>query len=268
MRDDEHNYTITEWMCEPQSTRAPSRSALSADFQWGSDSNFSRVQAYRPAPTKDTAESMSQEQLKWLGWCLEPRNSAENTAPSTPGEAKGSDGQNRLSLAVPKGPEDADAPPRKRRKNKIAQPASNAGEGGEQEEEEDDDEGDDDEREEGAAAKQSRQKKSCERNQAVSSSPTDATSGGKRRKSAATVSKPPRENLSEEQKRENHIKSEQRRRTLIKEGFDDLCELVPGLGGGGFSKSTMLSMAANWLEDILRGNEVLAAQLSSLEKRR
>jgi len=54
---------------------------------------------------------------------------------------------------------------------------------------------------------------------------------------------------------------------LIKEGFDDLCELVPGLRGGGFSKSTMLSMAADWLEDILEGNEALAAQLSALERR-
>jgi hypothetical protein len=78
--------------------------------------------------------------------------------------------------------------------------------------------------------------------------------------------KPSRENLSEEQKRENHIRSEQKRRTLIKEGFDDLCELVPGLKGGGFSKSTMLTMAAEWLEELLKGNEALAAQLSALER--
>ncbi|KLU91905.1 hypothetical protein MAPG_10854 [Magnaporthiopsis poae ATCC 64411] len=81
---------------------------------------------------------------------------------------------------------------------------------------------------------------------------------GKRRKSSANgAAKPPRENLTDEQKRENHIKSEQKRRTLIKEGFDDLCDLVPGLKGGGFSKSTMLTMAADWLEEIMRGNEEL-----------
>lgn len=95
----------------------------------------------------------------------------------------------------------------------------------------------------------------------------DEPSSGKRRKSAVNNSKLSRENLSEEQKRENHIKSEQKRRTLIKEGFDDLCDLVPGLRGGGFSKSTMLTMAAEWLEDLLKGNEALATQLATLEGR-
>lgn len=51
---------------------------------------------------------------------------------------------------------------------------------------------------------------------------------------------------------------------MIKEGFDDLGDLVPGLKGGGFSKSTTLAMAAEWLEDLLRGNKTLAAQVASL----
>ncbi len=91
----------------------------------------------------------------------------------------------------------------------------------------------------------------------------------RRRKSAGaaihrlSAAKAPRENLTDAQKRENYIKSEQKRRTLIKEGFDDMCEIVPGLRGGGFSKSTMLTMASEWLEDVLRGNETLEAQLHS-----
>ncbi|OAA55932.1 hlh transcription factor [Niveomyces insectorum RCEF 264] len=83
----------------------------------------------------------------------------------------------------------------------------------------------------------------------------------RRRRRSAAQAKPPRENLTEDQKRENHIKSEQKRRTLIKSGFDDLCDLVPSLHGGGFSKSVMLTMAADWLEELLRGNEVLREQL-------
>ncbi|ORY63989.1 uncharacterized protein BCR38DRAFT_301822, partial [Pseudomassariella vexata] len=63
---------------------------------------------------------------------------------------------------------------------------------------------------------------------------------GKRRKSNANGSKPPRENLSDEQKRQNHILSEQKRRTLIKEGFEDLQEIIPNLKNGGYSKSAML----------------------------
>jgi Helix-loop-helix DNA-binding domain len=77
--------------------------------------------------------------------------------------------------------------------------------------------------------------------------------------------KPARENLTEEQKRTNHILSEQKRRNLIKQGFEELCSLVPELRGGGFSKSAMLIQAAEWLEDMLRGNEILKNQLSELK---
>lgn len=78
------------------------------------------------------------------------------------------------------------------------------------------------------------------------------------------ASKAARENLTEEQKRTNHILSEQKRRNLIKQGFDDLCALVPELHGGGFSKSTMLVQAAEWLQELLRGNGVLKEQLMAL----
>lgn len=77
--------------------------------------------------------------------------------------------------------------------------------------------------------------------------------------------KPMRENLTEEQKRTNHILSEQKRRNLIKQGFDELCSLVPELRGGGFSKSAMLLQAAEWLEDMMHGNEILKTQLSDLK---
>ena len=78
-------------------------------------------------------------------------------------------------------------------------------------------------------------------------------------------SKAARENLTEEQKRTNHILSEQKRRNLIRQGFEDLCTLVPALRGGGFSKSAMLTGAADWLEDLLRGNDILHNQLHDLK---
>lgn len=78
-------------------------------------------------------------------------------------------------------------------------------------------------------------------------------------------SKQAKENLTEEQKRNNHILSEQKRRNLIRNGFDELCSLVPGLRGGGFSKSAMLTQAADWLEDTLRGNEILKGQLAEMK---
>ncbi|KAF4767486.1 hypothetical protein HAV15_009919 [Penicillium sp. str.  len=78
-------------------------------------------------------------------------------------------------------------------------------------------------------------------------------------------SKAARENLTEEQKRTNHILSEQKRRNLIRQGFEDLCTLVPALRGGGFSKSAMLTGAADWLEDLLHGNDILQTQLHDLK---
>ncbi|KAF3910519.1 hypothetical protein ABW21_db0200327 [Orbilia brochopaga] len=75
---------------------------------------------------------------------------------------------------------------------------------------------------------------------------------------------PKRENLSEAQKRENHIQSEQKRRNLIREGFDDLCNLVPELRGGGYSKSAILIHAANFLEQLEEGNQALQTRVKQL----
>lgn len=81
-----------------------------------------------------------------------------------------------------------------------------------------------------------------------------ADEGGKKRRSAA-AQKLQRENLTEEQKRSNHILSEQKRRNLIKRGFDDLHDLVPEIRNGGLSKSSVLTEAANFLEKIIEDNK-------------
>ncbi|KAI9770775.1 MAG: hypothetical protein M1840_003025 [Geoglossum simile] len=96
---------------------------------------------------------------------------------------------------------------------------------------------------------------------------SSSDSSSKRRKSQSGNQKAMRENLTEEQKRSNHIMSEQKRRNLIKQGFDDLCELVPDLKGGGYSKSAVLLQSADWLENLLKGNELLRNILASLEGR-
>lgn len=73
-----------------------------------------------------------------------------------------------------------------------------------------------------------------------------------------------RENLSEEQKRNNHILSEQKRRNLIKQGFEDLNDLVPGLKAGGFSKSSTLMEGAKFLETLVVGNQILRQALGEV----
>lgn len=248
--------TFTEWMWGSKGRQNPAPRPLAVDYQWGSDSNFNLAQGYTPEANKETVETMQQEQLKCLE-CLEPSRSAATTRPSSPSNSQStfSTGIHRDVSESGERPDDDDAPPRKRRKSKIKKDHAD----------EDEDEGINGAKLAAAAAK--RRKAKGDRNGSISSPPMEVNTAGKRRKSNVNGVKPPRENLSEEQKRENHIRSEQKRRTLIKEGFDDLCDIVPGLKGGGFSKSTMLTMTAEWLEELLLGNRELAAQLAALEGR-
>ncbi len=81
-----------------------------------------------------------------------------------------------------------------------------------------------------------------------------AEEGSKKKRPSVSSQKIQRENLSEEQKRSNHILSEQKRRNLIKRGFDDLHDLVPEIRNGGLSKSSVLMEAANFLEKLIQDN--------------
>ena len=86
---------------------------------------------------------------------------------------------------------------------------------------------------------------------------------GKKRKSSSASQKAQRENLTEEQKRSNHILSEQKRRNLIKHGFEELHNLVPELRNGGLSKSNVLMEAASFLEDLIKGNRAVSLTLQN-----
>jgi heteromeric Ino2p/Ino4p transcription factor len=49
-----------------------------------------------------------------------------------------------------------------------------------------------------------------------------------------------RPRLTEAQKKENHIRSEQKRREAIRDGFDRLASIVPGMEGQGRSEAVVL----------------------------
>ena len=69
-----------------------------------------------------------------------------------------------------------------------------------------------------------------------------------------------RENLSEAQKRLNHITSEQKRRNLIQEGFNEIHVLVPTLRGNrerADSKSAVLLKTVDWIRQLREGNDRL-----------
>lgn len=57
--------------------------------------------------------------------------------------------------------------------------------------------------------------------------------------------------LTEQEKKNNHIQSEQKRRQAIREGFDDLAELIPGLKGQGRSEAIVLEGATANIRKLL-----------------
>ncbi|KAL5051446.1 hypothetical protein BDW71DRAFT_171072 [Aspergillus fruticulosus] len=212
-------------------------------LHWGSDSSF-MDRGYLAPPDQPDEEQRTKEMMEKLE-CLERQSSATNTRAPTPDrqanhqpvslfEPEAINHLNGLRKDYGDSIEDLSHPKKKQRLLVKEE---------------------DDEISDGNTSRQ-RSKRS--------KGPGRRPSTDGARKSRPSQGSKPRENLTEEQKRSNHIHSEQKRRNLIKQGFDDLCTLVPGLRGGGFSKSAVLTQAADWLEDIIKGNQALRLQLAQL----
>jgi len=219
------------------------------DIRWGSDASFGATQGFL-SPHNETDKEIERVQNNTLenAFTLDREApSAHNSRPPSPFKGH----RKTKSLGPINTQTEEDSRPRKRRKSKFPE-----------------DDGEDDEPP--ISAQPGNRKRKSNKKGANDSPTVDTDPGHKRRKSAAAgaaAAKAARENLTEDQKRENHIKSEQKRRTLIREGFEDLGELVPGLRGGGFSKSAVLIMAADWLEELINGNQVLRGRLDQMEGR-
>jgi heteromeric Ino2p/Ino4p transcription factor len=67
--------------------------------------------------------------------------------------------------------------------------------------------------------------------------------------------------LTDQEKKNNHIASEQKRRAAIREGFDRLTELVPGLEGQGRSESVVLKKTVDFLRSQLDERRELVAEI-------
>jgi hypothetical protein len=235
---------------ESNAPRQASQIHSKADIRWGSDTGFSVPEGF-VAPVQQRKEVAKMDypfKVMEVAFMDEP-SSTDNTRASSP--------ILKREVVVAKKPRftgkinydeelDLNLRPRKRRKSSKFH--------------EDDEE---DESPGGSAGKQGKKRKSAKAND----SPASDQNHKRRKSGAGSAAKATRENLTEDQKRENHIKSEQKRRTLIREGFEDLGELVPGLRGGGFSKSAVLSMSAEWLEDLMQGNEELRQRLNQMQGR-
>lgn len=92
----------------------------------------------------------------------------------------------------------------------------------------------------------------------MSASPSQ-TSGSSADKngSAAAASADDKPRLTEEEKKQNHIASEQKRRQAIREGFDRLTELVPGLQGQGRSEGLVLKRTVDYMREQLVQRQAL-----------
>ncbi|KAI1506326.1 hypothetical protein F5X99DRAFT_415553 [Biscogniauxia marginata] len=236
----EPDHLFTDMVFGAQGLRSQ-RQIETLDLQWGSDSTFTRARGFVP-PEHESTENLVRKRMSAMKALGINRSAATTRAPSPPGHEE--DLNFRRDSKVNghvKEEVDLKPPPRKRRKSKAKEEAQDGG---------------DDLSTippKGAARKR---KSKADLNGASEASSSAQETPGKRRKSGPNGgSKTSRENLTDAQKRENHIKSEQKRRGAIKEGFEGLGEVVPNLKGGGYSKSTMLVIAGEWLETLLKGNE-------------
>ncbi|KAI0244119.1 hypothetical protein L0F63_001657 [Massospora cicadina] len=77
-----------------------------------------------------------------------------------------------------------------------------------------------------------------------------------------------KEPLKDDQRKANHIASEQKRRDIIRRGFESLSELIPGLKRTNCSRATVLGRAADYMHEvegkILELKQKKAAMLAQL----
>ncbi|EOD51999.1 putative helix-loop-helix DNA-binding domain-containing protein [Neofusicoccum parvum] len=60
---------------------------------------------------------------------------------------------------------------------------------------------------------------------------------------------PEKPRLTEEEKKNNHIASEQKRRQAIRQGFDRLASIVPGMDGQGRSEAIVLDATVKYMRE-------------------
>ena len=247
-------------------------------LHFGSDGNFAN-NGFMPPPNLETEDHVTDKMLQRLDSFeaqTSTTNTAANTQPSSPimpkskRKSSAPNGKTKLPVAVDATPDEKDAgiaqKPKstKRRKSKADDKAEEMA----IDEEEDD-------WVEPKPRRGKRQKSTSANNSSSATNNASAnSSNGPRAEQASTQARGSqsadrrsgRENLTEEQRRNNHIHSEQKRRNTIKGGYDELISFVPGLKAGGFSRSASMTQAVDWLKELMQNNVQLRDQLDRLRK--
>ncbi|KAF2402011.1 hypothetical protein EJ06DRAFT_474421 [Trichodelitschia bisporula] len=66
--------------------------------------------------------------------------------------------------------------------------------------------------------------------------------------------------LTEQEKKNNHIASEQKRRQAIRDGFDRLANIVPGMEGQGRSENIVLQATIDFMREQIAEHQELVTQ--------
>ncbi|KAI3323745.1 hypothetical protein HD806DRAFT_522314 [Xylariaceae sp. AK1471] len=222
------------------------RPAEQPELNFGSDALFTRNQGFVP-PEHESSEALEKKRLDSIREAL-ITNSVPDTRISSPIGYTGALApvlHEHLNGNVEEEEEENTVTPRRgRRKSRVKMEGEDSGDNAVP-----------------VSSNPARKRKS--KGDLNGSSKSASATPGKRRKSAPSQPKqPPRENLTDAQKRENHIRSEQKRRGAIREGFDDLQYIVPTLDRPGYSKSAMLYITADWLEALITDNKEMSSSNS------
>ncbi|KAI1296305.1 hypothetical protein F5Y03DRAFT_294890 [Xylaria venustula] len=227
---------------DPVRPRRPEKvKGVPLELQWGSDASFAPSKVFVP-PQHESSEALEKKRMDtMMALKLLSNNNTDTQASSSKGNQEtiipaGSENRNRNV-----GVEGTLATPQKRPLKSKARAEG----------------GNDGEKKAPGPSNTSARKRKPRLDELSNSTSAIHEPTGKRRKSAPSTAKLPRENLTDAQKRENHIKSEQKRRQAIKEGFADLSFIIPALQNGGYSKASILSQTGDWVEELINGNQAL-----------
>lgn len=75
---------------------------------------------------------------------------------------------------------------------------------------------------------------------------------------------PKTERLTDAQRKHNHIQSERQRREAVRNGFNQLSEIVPGMADQGKSEVKVLTATVDYIAEQLKRKEELKAQAMRL----
>lgn len=230
---------FVKWAFEGDSfPNAPRHSRASApvNLQYGSDMRFNGNQPFLPQSEKESFEGLAQEQDRYMK-AVKLSTSVDSTRHPSPDFAATAG----LSLRTREPPVSLSIDTNHSRAKRPSV--------------------DDNEAQSATSRAKARKRKS--NNRASTDSPgADGNDGKKKRRKSAGAAK--RENLSDKQKRENHIKSERKRRGVIDVGFKNLNKMVPALVGQNPSKASTLTSAHEFFMELTVGNAELHALLRQI----